>query len=141
MGRGITAIVIHCADTPAQMDIGANEIRQWHTDPPPRGNGWRDIGYHYVIRRDGTLEFGRDESVPGAHVAGHNAHSIGICLVGGKDGADYTEAQWLCLASLVRDISGRYPGARVIGHRDLDPGKACPQFDVVPWWAAQRSPK
>ncbi|MBE0454843.1 MAG: N-acetylmuramoyl-L-alanine amidase [Roseovarius sp.] len=132
--RGITAIVIHCADTPAQMDIGAAEIRAWHTDPPPRGNGWRDIGYHWVIRRDGTVEQGRDESVAGAHVAGHNTHSIGICLVGGKHGADYTRKQWAALDALVQHITGRYPGAKVIGHRDLDQGKQCPQFDAAAWW-------
>jgi len=129
MSRGITAIVIHCADTPTTMDIGAEEIRRWHKE-----RGWDDIGYHYVIRRDGSLEFGRDESVAGAHVAGHNAHSIGICLVGGKVGADFTRQQWACLDALVKDIAGRYPGAQVCGHHDLDQGKQCPQFDARAWW-------
>ena len=119
------------------MDIGVDEIRRWHTDPPPKGNGWRDIGYHYVIRRNGTLERGRDELVAGAHVANHNADSIGICLVGGREGPDYTQEQWACLASLVRDLAGRYAGAEVKGHADFDGRKQCPQFDVKDWWSRQ----
>ena len=132
--RGIDKIVIHCADTPPGMDIGAAEIRKWHTDPPPMGNGWDDIGYHYVIRRDGTLELGRAEEVVGAHVAGHNAHSIGICMVGGKYDADYTRAQWATLASIVEYLKGKYQKAKVCGHRDLDKHKACPRFDAISWW-------
>ena len=84
-GRSSTKyIVIHCAATKPSMDIGAAEIRKWHTDPP---RNWDDIGYHYVVRRSGTiekpmLEVGRYLEIPGAHVANHNHESIGICLVG-----------------------------------------------------------
>lgn len=126
--RAITKIIIHAADTPADMDIGAAEIRDWHVDD----NGWRDIGYHYVIRRDGTLETGRDELTPGAHAAGHNTGSVGVCLVGGKPDCNYTAAQWACLEALVRDLLGRYPGAEVIGHRDVS-AKPCPMFDAKAW--------
>jgi N-acetylmuramoyl-L-alanine amidase len=134
MSRGIDKIVIHCSDTPESMDIGVADIRRWHTDQPPFGNGWDDIGYHYVIRRDGTVEAGRDEDVPGAHVVGYNAHSIGICLVGGRGDGGYTGDQWAHLYLLVNDLLTRYPAAAVLGHRDLDPRKACPQFDVSEWW-------
>ena len=133
--RRIDKIIIHASDTPADMDVGAEEIREWHVD----GNGWRDIGYHWVIRRSGRIEPGRDESVVGAHVAGKNANSIGVCLVGGRgaDGSDdcnYTAAQWASLASLVGELQERFPDASVSGHRDHS-SKACPCFDVAAWWS------
>lgn len=138
--RGIEKIIIHCADTYASMDVGANEIRQWHLD-----RGWSDIGYHYVIRRNGVIETGRDldddgdvDEHVGAHALGHNAHSLGICLVGGKgnDGqpdCNFTLAQWESLGKLVSDLEARYPGADVIGHRDVS-DKACPTFNAGAWW-------
>lgn len=135
----IKRVVIHCADTPPGMDIGASEIRKWHVD----GNGWADIGYHYVIRRDGTVETGRDldgdgdiEEEIGAHVYGHNRGTLGVCLVGGAEGeCDFTSAQWNALDDLVTNIIGRHglsPSA-VLGHRDLDDGKTCPNFNAPAW--------
>lgn len=137
--RDIDHIIIHAADTPPDMDVGAEEIRDWHVN----GNGWRDIGYHWVIRRNGDVEPGREESVVGAHVAGHNANSIGICLVGGRgpDGGDdcnYTAAQWRALERLVAEVSERYPQADVKGHRDFS-SKACPCFDAAAWWGERSS--
>lgn len=140
--REITHIVIHAADTPAEMDIGAAEIRRWHLE-----RGWSDIGYHYVVRREGVLETGRDLDgdgevldETGAHVLGHNRGTLGICLVGGRgpDGqpdCNFTAAQWASLEALVDYLVGRFPRADVCGHRDLDPAKACPCFDVRAWWA------
>jgi N-acetylmuramoyl-L-alanine amidase len=121
------------------MDIGAKEIRQWHKE-----RGWADIGYHYVIRRDGTVEKGRAEAKVGAHVAGHNKDSIGICLVGGIDERtlspedNYTPEQWEALENLLHKLVQKYPDANVIGHRDF-PGvaKACPCFDAEPWAASR----
>lgn len=136
--RKIDRIVIHCADTPASMDIGVDEIRKWHTDPEPGGRGWSDIGYHFVVRRDGTVEKGRPVSIAGAH-APPNAHSIGICLVGGK-GADgkpdsnFTRMQWAALETLVLSLWRWYGPLVVTGHRDMDSRKACPCFDVAAWW-------
>lgn len=123
-------IIIHCADTPASMDIGAAEIDRWHRD-----RGWAQIGYHYVIRRNGIIEKGRPENRPGAHVRGANEVSLGICLVGGREGEDYTANQWRSLAELVVELKSRYPTAAVIGHRDV-PGvaKTCPSFDVLDWY-------
>lgn len=143
--REITQIVIHCSDTPAGMDIGAKEIREWHTAPKPKGNGWRDIGYHYVIRRDGVLETGRDldgdgdiDEEVGAHAAGHNANSIGICMVGGGKGiCNFTRQQWSQLDNVVKALTLQYPQAAVCGHRDLNPGKQCPSFDARAWWNFQ----
>lgn len=134
--RKIEYIVIHCADTYPGMDIGVDEIRQWHLD-----RGFNDVGYHYVIRRDGTVEKGRDENVIGAHVRGFNSDSIGICLVGGKahgngNPVNYTAPQWASLDVVVYDVAGRHPDAEVLGHCDLDSGKTCPNFNVKAWWGA-----
>lgn len=130
-------IVIHCSATPPSMDIGKKEIDRWHRD-----RGWNGIGYHYVIRRDGIVEEGRGLKEQGAHVAGYNHNSIGICLVGGVSEefpraaeANYTTAQWAVLEKLVTELSGLFPKAVIQGHRDF-PGvnKACPCFDVKDWW-------
>lgn len=127
-------VVVHSAATKAAMDIGVADIRRWH-----RQQGYTDIGYHWVIRRDGTLEQGRDESVVGAHVKNYNATSIGICMAGGLDARgkaenNYTAAQFATLRALLVDIAGRYKGIRLMGHRDF-PGvaKDCPCFDVKAW--------
>lgn len=126
-------IIIHCADTFSDMDIGAAEIDQWH-----RQRGFNSIGYHYVIRRDGTVEKGRPDNASGAHVAGHNTGSIGICLVGGKarkaeNPCNFTRQQWSSLEGLVRILTLEYPQAEVLGHTDLDSGKSCPTFNVKAW--------
>ncbi|WP_054058882.1 peptidoglycan recognition protein family protein [Pseudomonas asplenii] len=127
-------IVIHCSATKPTMDIGLREIRQWHVQ-----QGWLDVGYHFIIRRNGQVETGRPQDVVGSHVKGHNSDSIGICLVGGIDSAgkpedNFTDAQWTALDGLVWEASKVwYPEARICGHRDLDSGKACPSFDVASW--------
>lgn len=133
--REINRIVVHCAATPPDMDIGAAEIREWHLD-----RGWNDIGYHAVIRRDGGVELGRPVEVMGAHAAGYNDDSIAVCLVGGVDedgeaDSNYTRHQWSALERIVGQWMAEYPNAEVCGHRDL-PGvtKACPSFDAPQWW-------
>ncbi len=118
-------IVIHCADTPASMDIGVKEIRQWHQE-----RGWLDVGYHYVIRRDGTLEHGRPPEAVGAHVAGKNRVSVGICMVGR---GEYEDAQWDKLSAIVNHLHAEWPEAKIVGHRELDSHKTCPMFDVQAW--------
>ncbi len=123
------------------MDIGTDEIRAWHL-----ARGWSDIGYHYVIRRDGTLENGRDldkdgnvDEEIGAHAFGFNANSIGICLIGGlaedKGGSEcnYTSAQWKTLEELIRLKRHEYPDVEVIGHNDISSSKTCPVFNVKQW--------
>jgi len=134
----IKKVIIHAADTFADMDIGVEEIRRWHVE----GNGWSDIGYHYVIRRSGLIELGRDldgdgdvEDEMGAHVYGHNRGTLAICMVGGKPDCNFTSAQWPSLAWLVEDILGRHglTTADVGGHRDFDSGKTCPTFDARAW--------
>lgn len=133
--RKIDKIVVHCAATKPGMNIGVSTIRRWHVEE----RGWRDVGYHYVIKRDGTIQQGRDDEVPGAHAKGHNKHSLGICLVGGmdKDGnaaVNYTRIQWQALRILVTGLSAQYPAARVCGHNELTRSKTCPNFNVPEWY-------
>ncbi len=135
--RVIKEIIVHCSATPPDMNIGANEIRKWHTDPPPSGRGWRDIGYHYVIRRNGEVDHGRDENVVGAHCEGHNANSIGICLVGGinKQGDaenNFTPEQFATLKNWLKAIRDDHPGSTIHGHNEFS-SKACPSFNVQDW--------
>lgn len=132
-------IVVHCAATKPDMDIGAAEIRVWHLE-----RGFDDIGYHYVIRRDGTREAGRPLRYVGAHVSGSNHRSVGVCLVGGldEDGTpdmNFTRRQMRTLEETLTDLEFRYPSAQIIGHRDV-PGvtKACPCFDVASWWVTDQ---
>ena len=138
--RKVEFIVIHCAATTEDQDIGAEEIRGWHLQ-----RGWLDIGYHKVIRRDGTVEDGRELTVPGAHARGYNHKSWGICLVGGVESdnltpeANFTHAQWESLERIVRDMKVEAPSAEVVGHCDL-PGvqKACPSFNAPRWWRSRQ---
>lgn len=136
--RQITQIVVHCSATKPNQRFTAKNIKRWHTDPEPDGNGWDDIGYHYVIRRDGVLERGRDIATPGAHARGHNKLSIGICLIGGIDNngkpeQNYTSAQYVTLAKLLLVLEVTFPNAEIMGHNDLS-NRDCPCFDVGEWW-------
>lgn len=132
MRNATDLIVLHCSATPATQDIQARDIDRWH-----RQKGWLKIGYHFVITRDGTVQKGRDLDVVGAHVAGHNHHSIGICLVGGTKADcktpenNFADAQWAALGVLLSEMQQLFPLAQVIGHYQLDSSKACPSFDVV----------
>lgn len=130
--RHVDKLIIHCAATPPKMDIGVKEITEWH-----KKQGWKTIGYHFVIRRDGTVEVGRDMNQIGAHVQGQNTGSIGICLVGGVDDkgkaeANFTEKQWAELARCVRLFKAEYPKGTVHGHNEYA-AKACPSFNVAKW--------
>ena len=116
------------------MNIDARTIDRWH-----REKGFLKIGYHYVIKRDGVIEVGRNVAEVGAHARNVNDRSIGICMVGGlnedgKPAAEYTDAQWESLRKLISTLGVQYQKAQVIGHRDV-PGtqKACPSFDVKEW--------
>ena len=127
------AIFVHCSATKVSMDIGLREIRQWHKE-----QGWLDVGYHFIIRRDGTVETGRPVDVVGSHVAGWNERSVGVCLVGGvadngKDfEANFTVDQMYALDMVLRDLSDKYPKATIKAHHDVAP-KACPSFNLSHW--------
>ena len=128
--RKISLIVIHCSAVRPDQRSSAEDIDKWHKD-----RGFKGIGYHYVIRRDGTIEPGRPEWMIGAHchVAGqnHNKYSIGVCYEGGLDirgqPADTrTAEQKASLRGLLEDLHQRYPRALIVGHHDLNPHKDCP---------------
>ena len=126
-------IVIHCSATKPRMDIGLTEIRKWHV----QDNGWRDVGYHYIIRRNGEVELGRSIRDTGAHAAGYNHKSVSVCMVGGmaEDNsaeANFTAQQWTALLDLVKQLKSNYPEADVIGHNEISE-KECPSFDVQKW--------
>ncbi len=128
--RKINRIIIHCSATPEGKDFTVQQIDQWH-----RQRGFRCIGYHFVIYRDGSVHEGRPIEQVGAHTSGYNANSIGICYIGGctADGKTpkdtRTEAQRAALVALVRVLKARYPSATVHGHNEFA-NKACPSFNV-----------
>ena len=133
--RKIDKIIVHCSATPEGKPFTVEQIRAWHTTPKPKGNGWRDIGYHFVIYLDGSIHAGRPIEQIGAHCSGHNVTSIGICYIGGctKDGHTpkdtRTPAQKAALVKLIKELKASYPKATVHGHREFA-NKACPSFNV-----------
>jgi len=122
--RPVHTLIIHCSDSPDTQDIGRKEITAWH-----KARGFKTIGYHAVIRRDGSIETGRPEEEMGAHVEGHNTGSLGVCVVGRKD---FSPAQMLALITLVRSWMRKYKlGAQdVKGHYEFNSGKSCPNMDA-----------
>lgn len=128
--RRITEIIIHCSATPEGKDFTVEDIRRWHL-----ARKFADIGYHYVVYRDGSVHKGRAENIAGAHCLRHNANSIGICYIGGvaKDGKTpkdtRTPQQKTALRQLVNQLKFYYPHATVHGHNEFS-SKACPSFNV-----------
>jgi N-acetylmuramoyl-L-alanine amidase len=138
-------LVVHAAATPPDLAVTAADVDRWH-----RERGWDGIGYHFFIRRDGTLEKGRGLLARGAHVKGHNDHTLGICLAGGIDAQgnpdkNFTTAQYDALYRVLDVLLVTFPRAAVRGHKAFDGvHKACPCFDVGEWasrqtWSIERS--
>lgn len=117
---------MHCSATPNGRHHTAEDIHRWHTEPP---RNWSGIGYHYIIRVDGVLDFGRPEYWVGAHAKGHNYGSIGICLIGTDK---FNPDQWSILKKLLTKLSAKYINAKIIGHNEIS-SKTCPGFDVQEW--------
>lgn len=127
------AIFVHCSATKPRQDVGVRDIRQWHKE-----RGFLDVGYHFIIKRDGTVEDGRDVNAVGSHARGHNHNSVGVCLVGGIDEkgrheANFTPQQMSSLRTLLEVLMDKYPSAVLKAHHDVAP-KACPSFDLQRWW-------
>ncbi len=118
--RAITRHIIHCS---ASEFGDVAEIRRWHL-----ARGWRDVGYHYIIRRDGEIEVGRMLTEIGAHCEGFNASSIGTCLIGNTN---FTPAQFAALRKIHAQLQSLFPGLTAHGHRAFNPHKTCPNFDVA----------
>lgn len=129
--RKIKEIIVHCSATPEGKDYSVDTIRKWHLQ-----RGFADIGYHYIIYRDGSIHTGRNEYVIGAHCKGHNSNSIGVCYIGGvaADGKTpkdtRTSEQRQSLLKLLKELKVKYPKASIHGHRDFS-SKACPSFDAT----------
>jgi len=132
--RVINEIIVHCTATPEGQDVTVNSIRQGHLR-----RGFSDIGYHYVIYRDGSIHDGRNVNISGAHCTGHNQHSIGVCYVGGLENIPNvpyeklppkdtrTAAQKTSLLKLLKELKALYPKATIHGHYEYA-NKACPCF-------------
>jgi hypothetical protein len=146
--RHVNEIIVHCSATQPNWMHGqplkakVNEIRRWH-----RARGWSDIGYHYVIDRDGKISVGRPVEKTGAHVKGHNRGTIGVCLLGGHGSfADdefsdnFTIAQEKALRSFLDDLKRKYQITKVSGHNQYAP-KACPGFNVPIWLRKEQEAK
>jgi len=117
--RKINRHIIHCSDS----TFGdAATIDKWHKE-----RGFNQIGYHFVIKRDGTLESGRPLEVLGAHVRGHNRDSIGTCLIGVDT---FTKAQFLTLRNLQLVLKQLFPYMETYPHNYFDSNKTCPNFDI-----------
>ena len=152
----ICKITVHCAATPNFKKFTKVDIYNWHTWPCVQkdgsykykgksyesklklpievqklvGNGWSDVGYHWVLEVDGTVVEGRPEHVTGAHVAGYNSANLGICMIGTDE---YTQEQWDSLEKLLIEKSQQYnvPIKNIRGHCDYDKKKPnCPGFNV-----------
>lgn len=135
--RRINSIIVHCSATPEGRDYTVDQIKKDHKE-----QGWSDIGYHYVIYRDGSIHEGRNVDIIGAHCEGYNSNSIGVCYIGGlenKPNVEYkklkakdtrTEAQKRALIELLSKLKKYYPEAKIYGHHDFNKGKDCPSFDA-----------
>lgn len=149
--RQIDMIVVHCTATRPEWQseqstkAKVSEVKRWHTD-----KGWSDIGYHYLIDRDGTIADGRPVERAGAHAKGYNSNSIGIAIFGGHGGTandefedNFTDAQDRALRRLIAQLQMEFPNInQVIGHNDLPKvTKACPTFKVQRWIKQDKTPE
>jgi N-acetylmuramoyl-L-alanine amidase len=133
--RKISRVIIHCSATkPSMFEVDVDWIRHIHVAE----NGWSDIGYHYVITRDGRVQKGRPLEVSGAHCKGYNSNSIGICLVGGM--AEDNSSEFNFNAKQMQELNGLLMNLEfqkefeftVHGHNEFS-GKSCPNFNVKEW--------
>lgn len=149
--RKITDIILHCSATRENSDYTLEQLTKDH-----KKRGFKKIGYHYYITKDGTIHKGRNISEIGAHVQGHNKSSIGICYEGGLNTAGKakdtrTEKQKIAiivtLATIIEELSKfqSTSNIKIKGHRDYSPDlngngviekheymKECPCFDAFP---------
>ena len=154
-------LVIHCTATPEGLEVSAADIRRWHTSAPPKGRGWKQVGYTDMIHLDGRLERlvnnNEDANVDPWEVtngaSGYNSISRHIVYVGGleaerddrgrivarkNDKGDTiakdtrTAAQLRTMTAYVKDFHARFPDVKIIGHNQVA-AKACPCFNVPAW--------
>lgn len=141
-----THIIVHCSDSFFGHVL---TVRNWHVQPLPKGRGWSEVGYHFIINNahttpdnvflfmNGSIEVGRNVEDEGAHCLGYNDRSIGVCLIG-KEIKDFTIEQMDSLKALCLELCRIYkiPASNVLGHCETESGKkegkTCPNFDVAP---------
>lgn len=146
--RKIKEIIIHCSATREDKEYSIDDIKRAHL-----ARGFADVGYHYVVNRDGSVDIGRTPERIGAHCKGHNSISIGVCYVGGLDAEGKpkdtrTDEQKQALVDLLTRLKSEYPGVTILGHRDTSPDtnnngkvdkwewlKTCPCFDAITEYA------
>tara|TARA_R100000541_G_scaffold18823_1_gene28699 strand:+ start:1625 stop:2023 length:399 start_codon:yes stop_codon:yes gene_type:complete len=127
--RQINKVFIHCSATKQGRDFDVKDIDLWH-----KQRGFSGVGYHYVIKLDGTIETGRPETKRGAHAKGYNSNSIGVCYIGGLDENNKpldtrTKEQKISMDSLIGKLKDKYKGVECMGHNEVS-SKACPCFNV-----------
>lgn len=127
--RPINRIILHYTETPEYMDVSIEDVRKWHKE-----RGFTDVGYHFLVRLDGSIELGRDIKIVGAHTSGANGDSIGIAYVGGLMNNVQCDTRNLkqrvsldVLIGYLRRVYGDH--LNVLGHNDFS-GKVCPGFDA-----------
>jgi len=155
MSKPLTYLVIHCTATPEGRDVTSDEIRRWHTSPPPKGRGWKQVGYADMIHLDGRVEnlvpYNDDDIVDVWEItngaSGINSISRHVVYVGGVDANDVKKArdtrtwlQELAMIKYVKETIARHPNIKVAGHNQFAK-KACPSFDVPKWLSAIGIPK
>jgi N-acetylmuramoyl-L-alanine amidase len=146
MSKPLKYLVIHCTATPEGREVSVADVRSWHTSAPPRGRGWKQVGYTDMIHLDGSIERlvdnNEDANVDAWEITNgakcYNSVSRHIVYVGGcdkrmKSKDTRTHAQREAMKRYVQDFHVRFPQIRIVGHHELNPGKACPSFDVAAW--------
>lgn len=152
MKKKLIYLIIHCTATPEGREVSADEIRQWHLSPKPKGRGWKQVGYTDMIHLNGAVERLVDNNEDAFvdsweitnGVAGINSVARHIVYVGGlsspnpskgeemKPKDTRTPAQRETLAKYVRKMIAHFPDIKIAGHNQFAP-KACPSFDVPKW--------
>ena len=148
-------LVLHCTATPEGREVTSEEIRKWHTAPPPKGRGWKQVGYSDIIHLDGWIEnfvkYNDDDVVDSWEItngaSGINSVSRHIVYVGGVNADDPKKAkdtrtwqQEMAMAVYVFKMIHKHPTIKVAGHNQFA-NKACPSFDVPSWLEALGVPE
>lgn len=151
MSNKLKYLIIHCTATPEGREVSATEIRAWHTNPAPKGRGWKQVGYSDIIHLNGNMTnlvpYNNDDQVDAWEVTngvrGINGVARHIVYAGGKDRDNRfakdtrTQAQQASMANYVKQAIAAHPDIQVAGHCQFDPAKPyCPGFDVPKWLRA-----
>lgn len=120
--RKIDKVILHCSDSDIAAHDDIKVIKKWHL-----ARKFKDVGYHYFIRKDGLIQKGRDILQVGAHCKGENSTSIGICLSGRYKFTDY---QFIALERLIAALNIRLNNCFTIHPHNEFSDKSCPNFSV-----------